>query len=139
MRSHPPFAEDENMIPFIFGIVSVFALPVMFWFRKTIILAYLINGFSVIIGTILMMHFSLSNLRAPITPLDIVFRTTFPDILLLWGKFGVGKALFDLELLKSDTDPAIKGRFFRYPNMGWWWVHLIALSMVYALGNILWK
>jgi hypothetical protein len=31
------------------------------------------------------------------------------------------------------------GRIWRYPNMGWWWVHLFALSVVYAAGNLLWN
>jgi hypothetical protein len=66
-------------------------------------------------------------------------NTTFADIMLSWGKFTVGKALFDLEALRTETDVTVKGRFFRYPNMGWWWVHLVALTAVYSLGHVIWR
>lgn len=86
-----------------------------------------------------MVHFSIAHLHWPITAGTIILNTTFADVVILWGKFAVGKALFELEFLKSEVDAAVKGRFFRYPNMGWWWAHLFALAIVYALGNILWK
>ena len=86
-----------------------------------------------------MAHFSIANFKGPFTPAGILLNTTFADIAILWGRFAVGKALFSLEFLKSDTDVTAKGRFFRYPNMGWWWLHLFALTMIYILGNIFWK
>jgi len=139
LRIHPFSMNTANVIPFILGIASVFCLPFLFWFRPTVSLAYIINGFSVIIGTILMAHFSIAHFKGLITPANIIMNTTFADIAVLWGKFAMGKALFELEFLKSDLDVAVKGRFFRYPNMGWWWAHLFALAILYALGNILWK
>ncbi len=139
LRIHPPAKAVGNVIPFISGIISVFCLPFLFWFRPTIALAYIINGFLVIIGTIVMTHFSIITFKGPITPANLILNTTFADIAILWGKFAVGKALFSLEFLKSETDVAAKGRFFRYPNMGWWWAHLFALATVYALGSIFWK
>ncbi|MFP4081816.1 MAG: hypothetical protein ACLFVG_03550 [Candidatus Aminicenantes bacterium] len=39
----------------------------------------------------------------------------------------------------ARTDMPHRGKFFRYPNMGWWWVHLVALSAVYALGHFIWR
>ena len=138
LRAHPPVT-DETLIPFATGLISVFLLPILFSFRKTLVLAYLTNGFIAIIGTILMAHFSIANFEPPVTLKDIFLGTTFMHIMLLWGKFIVGKAIFDLEFLKTDTDPAPKGRFFRYPNTGWWLVHLVTISIVYALGNIFWK
>ncbi len=139
LRIHPLTKSDDNIIPLISGIVSAFCLPLLFWFESTVSLAYIINGFLVIIGTITMAHFSITNFKGPVTPLNIIINTLFADIIVLWGKFAVGKALFNLEFLKSDTDIAAKGRFFRYPNMGWWWAHLFALALVYTLGNIFWK
>ncbi len=139
LRIHPPTTEIDHVIPFISGIVSVFCIPFLFWFRPTVIPAYIVNGFLVIIGTITMAHFSIVNFKGPITLTNIILNTTFADIAILWGKFAVGKALFGLEFLKSETAVAAKGRFFRYPNMGWWWAHLFALAIVYALGNIFWK
>ena len=139
LRIHPVSKNASNYVPFIAGIISIFCLPVMFWFRKTITLGYILNGFFVIIGTITMSHFSIANFKGPVTFTGIMLNTTLADISLLWGKFAVGKALFDLEFLKSDADQAPKGRFFRYPNMGWWLAHLFGISIIYALGNILWK
>ncbi len=138
-RIHSVVKNPDNVIPLISGMVSVFFLPFLFWFRPTVTLAYIINGFLAIIGTILMSHFSIANFKGPLTPENIILNSLIADIGVLWGKFAVGKALFDLEFLKSETDAAVKGRFFRYPNMGWWWAHLFALATVYALGNILWK
>ncbi len=139
LRIHPLAMNKANFIPYISGIISVFCLPLLFWFRPSIILAYLLNGFLVIIGTIAMAHFSVIHFKGPVTLAGIISNTLFADIAVLWAKFALGKALFDLEFLKSDADTVGKGRFFRYPNMGWWWVHLFALGIVYALGNIFWK
>jgi len=138
-RIHPVIKGAVYYIPFIFGITSVFCLPFLFWFRKTLNFAYILNGFSVILGTILMGHFSISHFQGPLTAKNIIVNTLFADITLAWGKFALGKALYDLEYLKSDADTVSKGRYFRYPNMGWWWVHLIGLAAVYTAGNILWK
>jgi hypothetical protein len=139
LRIHPYAKAGENIIPLVAGIVSVFFVPLLFCFRPTIVLAYLINGFLAIIGTITMAHFSIAHFQGAVEFPNIILNTLFADIMILWGKFAVGKALFDLEFLKSEADAAAKGRFFRYPNMGWWWVHLFGASAVYVLGNIFWR
>jgi len=138
-RIHPLTKGAIYYIPFISGIVSVFCLPILFWFRKTLNVAYIINGFLVIIGTILMANFSIKYFQGPLTLTNIIVNTLFADIALAWGKFGVGKALYVLEYLKSDADTVSKGRYFRYPNLGWWWAHLVGLTAVYVAGNLLWK
>lgn len=139
LRTHPPFAQNEFLVPFISGIISIVFLPALFWFRPTVAYAYVINGFLVIIGTITMAHFSIVHFNAPVTLGGILMNTTLADIALLWGKFAAGKAIFDLEMLNSAQDQMPKGRYFRYPNTGWWLVHLVSLSIVYAAGNILWR
>lgn len=139
LRIHPPVKDADFLIPAISGTVSVFCLPLLFWFRRTAALAYTINGFLVIIGTITMAHFSIARFQGPVSAVNILMNTTLADIAILWGKFAVGKALFDLEFLRSDADPVERGRFFRYPHMGWWWAHLFALALVYAMGKTIWK
>ena len=139
LRIHPLVKNAVNIIPLISGIISVFCLPLLFCFDSKVTTAYIINGFLAIIGTITMAQFSIVNFKGPTTLENIILNSTFADIAILWGKFAVGKALFDLQYLKSDKDVAPRGRFFRYPNMGWWWVHLFALATVYSLGNIFWK
>ena len=136
---HPPTKGDEYFIPFLSGIFSVFILPLMFYYRPTLIWAYLINGFLVIIATITMAHFAIHFYREPITLHGLLLHTTFPDIMIAWGKFVVGKAIFDLEMIRSENDIVPKGRWFRWPNTGFWLVHLAGASVVYALGNILWR
>lgn len=139
LRIHPLVKHADNIIPLISGVLSVFCLPVFFWFKPTITLAYITNGFLAILGTIIMTQFSIQNFKGPATPGNIILTSTLADIAILWGKFAIGKAIFDLEYLKSYQDVTAGGRFFRYPNMGWWWAHLFALAGVYTLGNIFWK
>lgn len=139
LRIHLLSKDAENYIPYISGIISVFALPLLFCFRRTITLAYIINGFLAIIGSITMAHFTNTHTQGAITLYTLVFNSTLADIAILWAKFLAGKMLYDLQFLKSEADPAPKGRFFRYPNMGWWWVHLAALTTVYILGHAFWR
>ena len=139
LRIHPLVKDAENIIPLISGVVSVFCLPILFWFGPTVTLAYIINGFLAILGTIIMTQFSIINFKGPFTLENIILNSLLADIAILWGKFSLGKAIFELEYLRSDQDAAREGRLFRYSNMGWWWVHLFALATVYTLGNIFWK
>lgn len=140
LRIHPFSADDtQNIVPLISGVISVFCLPLLFYFRKTVTLAYVVNGFLVIAGTVTMTHLSIATFKDLVTLPNVLLKSTLADIAILWGKFALGRALFILEFLKSDSDIVPKGRFFRYPNMGWWWVHLFAISSVYSLGNMLWK
>ncbi len=139
LRIHPLVKNADNVIPLISGIISVFCIPLLFWFSSTVTIAYVVNGFLVILGTITMAQFSILNFKGPLTSENVILNSLLADIGVLWSKFALGKALFDLEFLRSDQELAAKGRFFRYPNMGWWWVHLFALTAVYSLGNIFWK
>ena len=140
LRIHPTAKDAENYIPFVAGLISVFVIPVLFIFRPTIPFAYLLNGMTVIIGTITMTHFSIENHPPVWTLQTILLGTCLPDILMLWGKFAVGKALFDLDPVISRPDAEISsGRFFRFPNMGFWFVHVVTLTVVYLIGSYFWK
>jgi len=113
-------------------------IPILFTFRRTVSYAYVFNGFTVIIGTLVMGHDSLRNLPESLNPMSLLQNTLAPHILLLWSKFCLGKGIFELDMLKSEDQAHRQGRFWRYPNMGWWWVHLFALAAVYALGYYGW-
>ena len=140
LRIHPIAKDAENYIPLVAGFISVFLIPVLFIFRSTISFAYLLNGMTVIIGTITMTHFSIENHPQVWTLQTILLGTCLPDILMLWGKFAVGKALFDLDPVINRPDADISsGRFFRFPNMGFWFVHVITLTAVYLIGSYFWK
>jgi len=127
-KVHPFVKVGYGWVPFIVGLITIFIVPVLFYFKKTLNLAYLLNGFAVIIGTITMAHFSL------------VIRPLWPDILLLWSKFAIGRAIFCLEVYPLDSSPKVKGwNLIRYPQLGFWFVHLAAWSVVYILGNLFWR
>jgi len=136
-RTHPVTWAKANFIPFVAGIISVLLVTVLFSFKKTIPYAYVINGMIVMIGTIVMGHMALAYLPKDLNLATFFLDTTIPYILVLWTKFMIGKAIFDLDRMAS-IEMSHRGKFFRYPNMGFWWVHLAAMSIVYGLGNRLW-
>ncbi len=137
LRIHPPglmMTEPQNpayYIPFVVGLLNILLVPALFYFKPTAILAQLINGFSVIIGTITMAHFSITqllslpNLTAQLSLNLIFLKTTLPDLLLLWPKLLLG------QLLLSTFYPAGFGRLFK---PFWWLKHLIYLTLIYSLG-----
>lgn len=139
LRVHPYEHNPSFLINVFCGIVSVIIVPLLFLFKTTLHYGYVVNGFMVIIGTVTMAHFSLAHLPAPLTPASVFLKTTFPDILMLWGKFFVGKALFDLEVFGYSKTAEKKGISYRYPNLGWWYVHLVAVAAVYCAGHLLGK
>jgi hypothetical protein len=139
LRIHPISKNSANIIPVISGLLSMMVIPLLFSFKKTIAYGYVLNGFLVIIGTIAMTHFSLVHPPKPLNPAAILFNTTLADIVILWGKFFIGKSIFELEFFGYDDGKTKKGQIFRYPNMGWWLIHLAGVSLVYFLGNLFWR
>src|SRR5271157_4902428 len=110
LRVHPISKHAYGYVPLIAGIISAFVIPALFIFRKTLNLAYILNGFLAIIGTITMVHFSI--IKAPL----------IPDILILWCKFLLGRIIFCFEIYQLDTPLKNQGwRWIRYPNMGFWY------------------
>jgi hypothetical protein len=125
---HNPGKDLFGYVPFIAGLISVIAVPLLFKFKKTIHLAYILNGFIVIIGIITMVNFSISE------------KPIIPDIMILLGKFYLGRAIFCLEVFNLESDPHPAGwNLIKYPNMGFWYVHLVLLSAVYFLGHYFWR
>ena len=140
---HSLKANPSNYVPFIIGLLSVFVLTFLFSFSKTVPYAYILNGMMVIIGTITMVHFSLHRLllKPPLTLTGLIFHSLLGDTIILWTSLFIGKLILELDLTTTVNfeKEKHKGRFFRYPNFGYWVVHLVSLSAVYALGHILWK
>jgi len=138
LRIHPLAEDGANWIPFLSGLLSLVIVPWLFLRPATVAYGYVLNGMLVILGTITMANDSLESFRGTLTANALLFRTLFPNILILWGKFFLGQALFELASLKSPDEPVRGGRFWRYPNYGWWAAHLAGFSAVFALGRILW-
>lgn len=124
-------ARAVNFVPFIAGLMSVFIVTSLFLIKGMMPFAYLLNGMLAIIGTISMASFSVQG-----RPLPLI-----PDIIILFSVFFIGKLLFEIEITSEAnlTKARHKGRFLRYPNLGYWVVHLVALSVVFTIGHILWK
>ena len=81
----------------LFPLVDVILVTALFMSRKTAVYGYLLNGLIVIYGTILMSHFSISEIIAKSIPLSsMLLKSTIADIGIAWGDFFVGKALYDL-------------------------------------------
>lgn len=139
LRIHPFAQNSSNIVPVISCVLSIIVVPLLFSFRKTISYGYVLNGFLAIVATVTMSHFAIFHWPSPATLKAIILTTTLPDILIVWSKFLIGKSLFDLETFGYDPDRARLGKTYRYPNMGWWLVHLVAISIVYSLGNVLWR
>ena len=139
LRIHPLDQGAANFVPFIACLLSVVVVPLLFSFKKLVEYGYVLNGMLVIIGTITMSHFAIAHWPVPTTFGTILLQTMLPDILILWGNFFVGKALFDLEFHGYEPGKEKKGKTYRYPNLGWWIIHLAALSVVYYLGHALWR
>lgn len=76
-------------------LVDVVVVTALFAARRTAPLGYLVNGMLVIYGTVLMGHFAIAGLAPKDPPLlDWVLKSTVPDIVIAWGDFFVGQALY---------------------------------------------
>ena len=139
LRIHPVSQNPSNLVAPVAGILSVVVVPFLFSRKSLVEYGYVLNGMLVIVGTITMTHFSLAHWPAPATFETVILKTLLADISLLWGNFFVGKALFDLEFFGYDPTREKKGKTWRYPNLGWWIVHLVAISAVYYVGHVLWR
>ena len=139
VRVHPISDNATNWIPFLTGLAGIIVLPALFLSKKTLPYAYILNGMFVIIGTITMVHVSVPRMEGIVSLESVFVKSLFADIAILWVNFFIGKSLFELEMFKVMDAAIRKGRFFRYPNMGYWCVHVAALSVVYVLGYVLWK
>ena len=138
-RIHLISQNSSFIVPFVAGILSVIVIPALFCFKKTISYGYVLNGFLCIIGTVTMGHYAIANWSAPNSPPDIILKSMLIDILIVWAKFFVGHALFELETYGFDANQKKVGITYRYPNLGWWLIHLVGVGGVYSLGNYFWR
>jgi hypothetical protein len=139
VRIHPVADNPSNLIPVIAGILSIIGVPLLFAYKRTVQYGYVLNGMLAILGTITMAHFSLAHWPEPPTLFTILTKTLLADILILWTMFFIGKGLFELETFGYDQGKPKKGISYRYPNMGWWFIHLVGAGTVYTLGHQLWR
>lgn len=130
LRIHPLGDNPANYIPFIFGILNITIVPITLNYKKTFLFGYLVNGFGVISGIIIMTVFSLSALPYPVTFSAVVLRTLFAYNVILLSKLFIGQRIFYFYYATG------RGRMFTFL---WWFKHFIYLSIVFALGHFLWR
>ncbi|MDD3147544.1 MAG: hypothetical protein PHD82_09595 [Candidatus Riflebacteria bacterium] len=85
-RIHPPSKDAFNLIGVLFPLFNATILPFMFFYRKTVPWAYIINLSSVVVGVFVMTWFSIANWKDPITLYHLLFHSTLADSLILLGK-----------------------------------------------------
>ncbi|EKD83816.1 MAG: hypothetical protein ACD_39C00434G0003 [uncultured bacterium] len=85
-RVHPPSRDSFNLIAVLFTLFNTLILPVMFFYRKTVPWAYIINATSVVVGVITMTWFSIANWKDPVSLYYLMFHSTLADSLILIGK-----------------------------------------------------
>ncbi len=119
-----------HLIPFVTGILGVIAVPALLGSKKTATLGYLINGMSVVIGAIVMVHFTLAAPPYPVTWTNIFLYTTVPYIALLLPKLLIGQSVL------ISYYPRGRGRMF---TTGWWIRHFCYLTAFYLLGHSIWR
>ena len=139
LRIHPPTDQAYNAIPLVAGLLGVAVIPLLLAFRRTLDLGYILNGLFVIVGTITMAHYSIVHWPHPTSLASVLLLTTLADILVLWSKLFLGKAVFDLETRGYDAALPMAGKWWRYPCLGWWLIHFVAIAAVYTLGNLFWR
>jgi hypothetical protein len=135
-RAHPVSfnpAHPSNpafLVPWIAGLIGIFAVPLLLNYRSTFVVGYLLNGMSVVIGTITMADWSIDHLPAPLTFQSVLFGTMLSSILILVPKLFVG------QIVLLHYHPKGMGRLF---TPFWWTRHYVYLGAVYVLGQILWR
>jgi hypothetical protein len=83
-------------------LLDLVLVTALFLSRRTAVYGYLLNGFIVILGTILMVHFSMTVLAdRSLSPGALVLNSTLPDIGIAWADFFLGKALYEWYLRGS--------------------------------------
>ena len=136
MRAHPVSFDPANpsnpafFVPFVAGILGIVAAPILLNYRRTVVVGYLLNGMSVVIGAITMALLSLGHLPSPLTPRGILFGTMLSSILLLFPKLFLG------QIVLYHYHPNGMGRLF---TPFWWTKHFIYLSVIFTLGHYLWR
>lgn len=134
---HPASKLEVFYVPVISCLFGTIVVPLLFIFRRTIHYGYVLNGMTVIIGTVTMTHYSIHQFPLPFLFANILYKTLIIDVLILGMKFCMGKAVFDLEMFSGNLNSEHRGIWYRYPNMGWWWIHLVAIGIVYTAGHII--
>lgn len=117
-----------NFIPLLFGIAGVVAVPPLVSHRRTWLVGYLVNGFAVVVGTVLMAYYDVSTWHTLPGPADLLLHSNLSSILILMAKLPVGQRV----LLHYRPNGA--GRMF---TGSWWTRHFLYVAAVFAAGALI--
>lgn len=136
LRVHPVSFDPANpanpafFVPYVAGIVAIVVVPFLLNSARTFLVGYLINGMSVVIGTIGMAALSITKPPSPLGFHTILTGTMLGDILLLFPKLFLG------QIVMAHYHPKGMGRLF---TPFYWTRHFIYLSAIFALGHFIWR
>jgi hypothetical protein len=121
-------ANHANTVPFILGLAGVIIVPLLLSRQKTWLAGYLINGFAVITGAVMMGYLGVSGWGGVPGIETIVFDSMLPVILLSIPKLIIGQRIL------RHYRPGGMGRMF---TTLWWTRHFIYVSAVFIAGRLL--
>ena len=86
-------ANHANIIPFLLGLAGVIVVPLLLSREKTWLAGYLINGFAVITGTVMMGYLGISGWFGLPGIDTVIFDSMLPAILLSIPKLIIGQRI----------------------------------------------
>ena len=92
-RIHPPSKDAFNWFAIGFGLFNSAVLPWLFFFRRGMPWAYVINATSVVVGVVTMTWFSIINWSEPLTFMNVLLKSTLADSLILVAKLPLAHAI----------------------------------------------
>jgi hypothetical protein len=125
---HGASADRANLIPFILGLAGMTAVPFLLSRERTWLTGYLINGLSVVAGTVLMGYLMISSWHGLPGPGTVILDGMLSSIVLLFPKLIIGQKIF------YHYRPQGAGRMF---TPFWWTRHFVYVSLVFAAGKII--
>ena len=100
-RIHTPGEDPTDLWPNLFSLIDLVLVSALFLFRRTALVALLLNSFLAFLGIIMMTDFSLAATLAgqmKVMPAQNFFGwlllTTFPDSMIALADFLTGLALY---------------------------------------------
>jgi len=131
MHLHPPFGphgDDDGLIPLTVDLMGVLVVPFLLSRKNTWLSGYLINGFSVVAGFVLMGGIMVSGWQAVPGPAALVQEAMLPHIIMLFPKLMIGQRIL------RHYRPGGTGRMF---TPFWWTRHFIYASLVFTAGRLI--
>jgi hypothetical protein len=109
-RIHTPGEDPTDLWPNLFSLIDLVLVSALFLFRRTALVALLLNSFLAFLGIIMMTDFSISATLAgqmKVMPAQNLFGwfllTTFPDSMIALADFLTGLALYRAILAEKSV------------------------------------